>query len=114
METKNILLDKAGQLAHLVYTITKLFPKEEIYGITSQLRRAALSVPLNIVEGFARTSANDHRRFLKISYASLQEAKYLLLFSFEENLIKESHYYQVLAACDEVARILWTKIQRLK
>lgn len=85
---KNPLLVKADRLAHGVYRITKGFPKEEIYGLVSQLRRCATLVPVNIVEGFARTSPKSYRQFLLVSYGSLQELKYFLEFSYEESLLK--------------------------
>ena len=71
---------KAGQLAGFtreVYQITKDFPKEEIYGITSQLRRAVLSVPGNIVAGASRPYDKEHLPFLYIAKGSLAEAEYL-------------------------------------
>lgn len=80
----NPLVKKSDKLAHLVYGITRSFPKEELYGLTSQLRRAALSVPLNIIEGFARRGSKDYRQFLHIAYGSLKEAKYLLYFAYQE------------------------------
>ncbi|PJB19449.1 four helix bundle protein, partial [Candidatus Falkowbacteria bacterium CG_4_9_14_3_um_filter_36_9] len=58
--------------------ITRSFPKDELYGITSQLRRAALSVILNYIEGYARKRDKVYKNFLEISYGSLKEAKYLL------------------------------------
>ena len=57
----NPLIEKSDELAHLVYKITKDFPKEELYGLVSQIRRAAVSIPLNIIEGFARKGAKDCR-----------------------------------------------------
>ncbi|MEW6407450.1 MAG: four helix bundle protein [Patescibacteria group bacterium] len=63
-----------------VYNYTRNFPKEEIFGLTSQLRRAALSAILNYIEGYARQSKNSLRNFLEISYGSLKECKYLIYF----------------------------------
>ena len=68
------LKSKMDEYAHLVYKLTRDFPKEEIYGITSQLRRAALSVILNYVEGYARVKNKVHKNFLEISYGSLKES----------------------------------------
>ena len=66
----------ADEVALLSYHITKDFPKEEVYGLTSQMRRAAISVPSNIVEGCARESQAEYRNFLNIAFASLRELHY--------------------------------------
>ncbi len=68
----------ADEVAVLVYRVTAGFPKEEIYGLTSQIRRAAVSVPSNIVEGCARDSQADYLRFLYIAFGSLRELRYQL------------------------------------
>jgi four helix bundle protein len=75
---KDILIDKSDKLALEVYSVTKIFPREEIYGIVSQIRRASLSVVLNLIEGYARNGNTEYVHFLEISNASLKEAKYLL------------------------------------
>ena len=77
------VFESANNLAKLVYQITKSFPRNELFGITSQLRRAALSVPTNIVEGSQRHSQADYLRFLDIALGSLAETGYLLEFSAE-------------------------------
>ena len=66
----------ADELALLVYKVTRGFPREEQFGLTSQMRRAAISVPSNIVEGCARPTEADYIRFLGTSFASLQELQY--------------------------------------
>lgn len=68
----------ADKLAWEVYKLTDKFPKDELYGLTSQIRRASLSIPLNIVEGHSRNSKNEFRQFLKIALGSLAETEYLL------------------------------------
>jgi len=106
----NPLFIKADLLAQKVYEITKDFPRHEMYGITSQLRRAGLSVILNITEGFARQDPKEYRRFLLISFGSLKEAKYLLHFSLKQEYLKEEDFKEVLSVADEIARILWSII----
>ena len=71
----------ADAFAREVYVATENFPKEEMYGVTSQLRRAALSVPTNIVEGYSRRGDRELARFTDIALGSLAESKYLLHFS---------------------------------
>jgi four helix bundle protein len=74
--TKLRAFEMADEVAILVYQVTIGFPKEELYGLTSQMRRAAVSVPSNIVEGCARDSQADYLRFLTVAFASLRELHY--------------------------------------
>ena len=76
--TKLRAFELADELAFLVYQVTAGFPKEELYGLTSQMRRAAVSVPSNIVEGCARNSQLDYLRFITIAFGSLRELHYQL------------------------------------
>jgi four helix bundle protein len=93
-----------------VYNITKSFPREELFGVTSQLRRASLSVILNYIEGFARRRGEGckiYKNFLDITYGSLKEAKYLVYFSFTENYIKEDVYKNISNKADEIGAMLF-------
>lgn len=74
--TKLRAFELADEVVLLIYGATKSFPKEEIYGLVSQMRRAAVSVPSNIVEGCCRDSRTEYRRFLEISFGSLRELHY--------------------------------------
>jgi four helix bundle protein len=76
--TKLRAFELADEVALLVYQVTAGFPKEELYGLTSQMRRAAVSVPSNIVEGCARDSQTEYLRFLTIAFGSLRELSYQL------------------------------------
>lgn len=80
--TKLRAFELADEVALSVYKITRSFPKEEIYGLTSQMRRAAVSVPSNIVEGCARESQNEYVHFLDIAFGSLRELRYQTGLSF--------------------------------
>ena len=71
--TKLRAFELADEVVILIYRATREFPKEEIYGLTSQMRRAAVSVPSNIVEGCARESQTEYLRFLEIAFGSLRE-----------------------------------------
>jgi four helix bundle protein len=101
--TDLIVWQKAHKFVLSVYRFTSGFPKEEIYGLTSQLRRAAVSIAANIVEGFKKTGVADKIRFLNISQGSLEECRYYLI------LVNDLGYGKtdVLAEqIDEVAKIL--------
>ena len=76
-----IAWQKAMDLVEMVYKITSHFPKEETYGLTSQLIRAVVSVPSNIAEGQGRSSVNDFRRFLAISHGSIREVETQILIA---------------------------------
>lgn len=76
-----IVWQKAHELVLDVYRVTRSFPKEEVFGLTSQIRRAAVSAPSNIVEGFNRWGTEDKARFYNYSEASLEEVRYQLLLS---------------------------------
>lgn len=114
MENNSILVKKADEFAFGVYGASRTFPKDEIYGLTSQLRRAALSVPLNAIEGFARNNKKEYKRFLEISYGSLKESKYLLHFSNRENYLNQEDYQKLLNLAEELGKIIWSAIQTLK
>lgn len=98
----------------VIYKYTKKFPKEELYGIVSQLRRSALSIILNYIEGFARRKDEDckaYKNFLKIAYGSLKESKFLLFFSFDEGYITKQEYEYCLEISDKIGKMLWSLIK---
>ena len=105
---------KLDRFVHLVYKITRDFPKEELYGVTSQIRRAAISVVLNYIEGYARGGKKVYRNFLEISYGSLKEVKYLLHFSLVENYLSKDDYETVIKIADEIGAMLWGTISKIK
>lgn len=102
------------EYVHLVYSLTIKFPKEELYGVTSQLRRAALSVILNYIEGYARGRDKVHKNFLEISYGSLKESKYLLHFSLVEKYLSERDYEKAIVLTENIGAMLWGIIRRIK
>ena len=77
---KLMVWEKADELAYQVYVISKNFPREEQFGLTSQIRRAAISIPTNIAEGVGRQGKNETRQFANIALGSLAETEYLLSF----------------------------------
>jgi four helix bundle protein len=76
-----IVWQKAHQFVLGVYRLSKAFPREEIYGLTSQFRRAAISVPANIAEGFKKRGRADKVRFMNIAEGSLEECRYYLILT---------------------------------
>ena len=101
-----IVWQKAHDLVLKIYEATQGFPKEELFGLTSQIRRAAVSVPSNIVEGKARGSAREFRRFLLMARGSLEETKYQVFLARDLNYIDERSYKKVRKNMDEVGRLL--------
>jgi four helix bundle protein len=81
----------ADKMALLIYEKTRSFPKEEMFGLTSQMRRAAVSVPSNIVEGCARESQAEYVRFLEIAYGSLRELHYQFSLADRLGYFKETY-----------------------
>lgn len=104
---KLIVWQKADELAYQVYLETKSFPREEIYGITSQLRRAALSVPTNLVEGIGRQGKNELKQFLNIALGSTAETEYLLDFSLKLGYFSKETHEKLQGLRQEVGNLLW-------
>ena len=101
---------KAHQWVLGVYRITENFPKHELFGLTSQFRRAAVSVPANIAEGFKKKGAADKARFYNISQGSLEECRYYLI------LARDLHYAdtkELAAELDEISRMLDSYVRAL-
>ena len=110
----DLTIRKADDLAHKVYKLTKQFPKEELFGITSQIRRAALSIVLNLIEGFARGRDKEYLHFLQISYGSLKETKYLIYFCYKEQYLPEEDYKEILEISEELGKMIWKRMKNLK
>lgn len=109
-----ILKQKLDEFAYQSYKVTKKFSKEELYGITSQLRRASLSIVLNYIEGYARLGDKQLKYFLQMSYGSLKETKYLLYFSNREGYIEKENYKKLINLSEEIGAMLWTTIKGIK
>lgn len=111
---RDLLSEKADQYAHSVYRLSKKLPRDELYGITSQLRRASLSIPLNIIEGYARQSIKSQIQFLHVAFGSLKESQYLIAFCVEGHFLSKENAEPVIQSGDELARMLWAKTRTLK
>jgi four helix bundle protein len=101
------------EYAFKIYEITKEFPKDEIYGLTSQLRRAGLSIILNYIEGYARRKKLVYKNFLEISYGSLKETKYLIYFSLKQEYLKKEKYQELDRLGEEIGAMLWGIMRRM-
>jgi four helix bundle protein len=97
----------ADDLAFEIYQVSRNFPKEEIYGITSQIRRAALSIPTNIVEGYSRKGDKELSRFINISLGSLAETKYLIYFSHRLKYLANNEYNKIKQGYEKLGKRLW-------
>lgn len=104
---KLIVWQKADELAYQIYLETKKFPKDEVYGITSQLRRAAISIPTNIVEGTGRQNKNELKQFVNIALGSLAETEYLLEFCCRLRYLSEENYQKLEDCRKDVGGLLW-------
>lgn len=111
---KLIVWQKAHQNVLDVYKLTIGFPKEEVYGITSQVRRAIISVANNIVEGAGKFTDKDFANFLQIALGSCQESEYLLMLSFELKFIDKKNYDTIISQNGEVKAMLISLIKRLR
>ena len=98
-----VVWQKAHQFVLSIYKYTETFPRTELYGLTSQLRRAAVSIPANIAEGFRRRGDSDKVRMLNIAQGSIEECRYYLI------LVQDLNYGRsedLMTALEEVSRIL--------
>lgn len=102
--TKLRAFELADQVVMDVYRTNRNFPREEIFGLTSQIRRASVSTASNIVEGCARHSESDFLRFLDMAYGSSKEVAYQL--SIAERLEYSAELAAVRSKCDETAKVL--------
>jgi four helix bundle protein len=99
-----IVWQKAHQFFLSVYRLSIAFPREEIYGLTSQLRRAAISVPANIAEGFKKKGRLDKVRFMNIAQGSLEECRYYLILS---NDLEYANTMKLMLQLEEVSKLLF-------
>ena len=103
---KLIAWQKARELALEIYKITKLFPKDELFGITSQMRRCSVSVASNLAEGSGRNSIKDKARFTEIAYGSALELLNQLILSFDFEYIEEQKYIEIREKITEVTVLI--------
>jgi four helix bundle protein len=105
---------RAHQLTLAVYQITATFPREELYGLTSQLRRCSASIPANLAEGCGRNGDAEFARFCSIAMGSASELEYHLLLAKDLNLIKPRDHADLSQRATELKRMLTGLLQKLK
>jgi len=109
-----IVWQKSRKLVVEIYKLTKSFPKSEIYGLTNQIRRSAVSIPSNIAEGYCRQTRKEYIQFLYISYGSSAELETQLLSSFDVGYVTEKQLSEILELLLEVQKMLNVLIKKLK
>jgi four helix bundle protein len=110
---KLFVWQKADQFAFEIYGASKSFPRSEIFGITSQLRRAALSIPTNLAEGQGRQGKKEFRQFVNIALGSATEAEYLLDFAYRLHYLDQQTWVRLQGYRREVSSLLWKLFQSL-
>lgn len=108
-----IVWQKSMALVTEVYSITRLFPKEELYGLISQIRRSAVSIPSNIAEGYGRYSTNDYIRFLQIAIGSLNEFQTQLEIGLNLGYLSKDIFEKVYEQSREIERMLSSLIKKV-
>lgn len=106
--------EKGHRLTLAVYKSTASFPRDELYGLTSQIRRSCSSIPANIAEGCGRTGDAELARFLSIAMGSASELEYHLLLAHDLNLLETTQYKRLTREATEVKRMLTSFMQKLK
>jgi len=101
-----VVWQEAMNLVEMIYLHTKTFPKEEIYGITSQIRRAAVSIPANIAEGNGRKSRKEYLQFLSVANGSMTELETHILIAERLNFLAKEKAEQLLTKLESVGRLL--------
>ncbi len=111
----NELKKLMDEYVNKVYDYTKKFPRDELFGVISQFRRASLSIILNYIEGYARGKNKSKvlKNFLEISYGSLKESKYLVYFSYKRKYLDEKEYRELIKLSERIGAMLWGTIKNI-
>ncbi len=106
--------ERSHQLALTVYKATKEFPKEELYGLTSQIRRSSMSIPTNIAEGCGRFTDADFARFVQVAMGSASETEYQLILARDLEFLPNDSYEKLQNDVEEVKRMLASLLKTLR
>lgn len=108
-----IIWQKGITLAKVIYKITKALPVEEKFALGDQLRRAAVSVPSNIAEGYGRRTSNDYRKFLHIALGSLYEIQTQLKIGYELGMINSQSFFEAKELAKQIDRMIFAITKKL-
>ena len=108
-----IVWQKAMDLVKMIYQATKHFPKEELYGLTNQIRRAAVSIPSNIAEGQARRSTAEFKNFLSIAQGSRAEVETQIMIAQQLNYLSSQQTEPILSLSEEIKRMIYSLTNKL-
>ena len=106
--------EKSHELTLKIYELTSQFPREEIYGLTNQIRRACTSIPTNIAEGCGRESTADFARFLQIAMGSASETEYLILLAHNLKYFNAKQYVELTDAIVSVKKMLTSLLKTIR
>ncbi len=101
-------------LAEACYRLTRAFPREEVYGMTSQVRRAAAAIPANIAEGYGRDGPGEFAQFLRIAQGSLKELETHLILTSRVGLTNEEEMVPILERCENIGKMLRSLIRSVQ
>lgn len=108
-----IVWQKSMEMVRLIYRSTRAFPNDEKFGLVSQLRRAAVSVPSNIAEGYGRNSTQDYVRFLRMAIGSIYEVQTQVEISFGENFLTEQAYRNITKLLVEIEKMSVSLVKKI-
>lgn len=108
-----LVWQKAHQLVLNVYKVTKKFPKEELYGLISQIRRSAVSVPANIAEGYRKRTKAEKQRYLTIAHGSLEETRYYLILSRDLGYLDSTLLSNLAEEISKLLTLYYRKIENV-
>ena len=106
--------ERSHELTLKIYELTSQFPREEIYGLTNQIRRACTSIPTNIAEGCGRESTADFARFLQIAMGSASETEYLILLAHNLKYFNAKQYVELTDAIVSVKKMLTSLLKNIR
>ena len=106
--------ERSHELTLKIYELTSQFPREEIYGLTNQIRRACTSIPTNIAEGCGRESTADFARFLQIAMGSASETEYLILLAHNLKYFNAKQYVELTDAIVSVQKMLTSLLKNIR